>query len=843
MGQSLRQRTWWLLLVLVVILVCVGIDFAVRQFLVMPGFYRLERQEAFQKMGSVVAAIQREAYHVGKLASDWAAWDDTYQFVQDGNEAYIKSNFQWESLSASGIDLIYICDLKGKVIWGGVYDPVSGRHLTLSRFPQKAFKKDDYLLRYYKDHKDPWGILLTEAGPMLITSQPILTSAKTGPSMGTLIMGRFLGKSTIDELEKQTHVQFTIKDMETGKFTDSDRDVLSRLARQRFVYRILNDRKLKVFATVPDIQGKSALLVSALFNRDIVLNGRATASLTSFSFIAAFVVVTFFMVLWFVYFNRETLRREQEISALVKERTRELMESEEQLRTLINATPDIICFKDGEGRWLEANRADLELFHLTDVDYRGKKDSELAEYTPSVFRDAFLYCEETDERAWQKGVLTRSEEYIETPDGGVRVYDVVKVPIFHEDGSRKGLIVFGRDITQEKKLRDKLQKAEKMQAIGLMAGGVAHDLNNILSGIVAYPDLLLLQLSERSPLRRFVKAIQEAGNRASEVVADLLTIARGVAAPRQVGNLNIMVREYLDSPEYLNRLEAYPNVQVKTELDQHLSNIVCSPVHVKKCLMNLINNAMEAMDGPGVITVRTRNQSVSSADAGKGYVDAGEYAVLSVSDTGPGIPEKDLDHIFEPFYTKKIMGKSGTGLGLSIVWNTLHDHGGCVDVVSDSRGTTFTLYFPRTSQTISDEYENVKIEQLLGHGERILVVDDEKYQQILAEELLTSLGYQVDTVGSGQEALDYLRHREVDLVTLDMILGPGMDGRETYEKILSIRPGQKALIVSGYCEDQLVQAVQAMGAGEFVQKPYTLIRIGVAVKKVLSSQGDMPTPH
>ncbi len=136
----------------------------------------------------------------------------------------------------------------------------------------------------------------------------------------------------------------------------------------------------------------------------------------------------------------------------------------------------------------------------------------------------------------------------------------------------------------------------------------------------------------------------------------------------------------------------------------------------------------------------------------------------------------------------------------------------------------------------------MKVEQLQGHGERILVVDDEKYQQILAEELLTSLGYQVHTVGSGEDAVDYLRQREADLVTLDMILGPGMDGRETYEKILSIRPGQKALIVSGYYEDLLVQAAQAMGAGEFVQKPYTLIRIGLAVKKALN-QEDMPTVH
>ncbi len=838
MEQSVRQRTWWLLFVLMVIVLCIGIDFAVRKFLVMPSFYRLERQEASQKMASVVAAIKREAYHVGKLASDWAAWDDTYQFVQDGNKAYIKSNFQWESLISSGIDLVYVCDLTGKVVWGGIFYPPEDKTVTLRRFPKKAFSPNDILLTYYKSHKEPWGILLTEKGPMLITSQPILTSAKTGPPKGTLIMGRFLNKSIIHELEKQTHVMFTLKDIETGKFSPEERSNLAQLAGKRFVYRILNDRQLKVFATIPDIQGKPALLVSALFRRDIVQNGRATATLTSFSFIAAFAVVTFFVILWFVFFKKESQRRQKEITALVEDRTRELRESEEQLRTLINATPDIICFKDGQGRWLEANQADLELFHLTGVDYRGKKDSELAQYTHAVFKEAFLHCEETDERAWQKGVLTRSEESIETPGGIVKIYDVIKVPIFNEDGSRKGLIVFGRDITQEKKLQDKLQKAEKMQAIGLMAGGVAHDLNNILSGIIAYPDLLLLQLPEDSNLRRSVTAIQEAGKRASEVVADLLTIARGVAAPRQAANLNSLIEEYLESPEYLKLLETYSNIQVKIELEPELKNIICSPVHIKKCLMNLVTNAMEAIEGPGMITIVTRNQTVTRSQARKGYVEPGDYAVLAVADTGPGIPEKDLEHIFDPFYTKKVMGKSGTGLGLAIVWNTLHDHGGCVEVASDQKGTVFTLYFPCTTEEVNDEYERVKVERLQGHGEKILVIDDEKHQQKLAEEILTSLGYEVVTVGSGEEALEYLRKQPVDLVTLDMILGSGMDGRQTYERIISIRPGQKALIVSGYCEDQLVKAVQAMGAGEFIRKPYTLIRIGLAVKRALAREED-----
>ncbi len=810
-----------------------GIDFSVRHALVMPGFYKLEKKESFQRVASVVSAIQREAYHIGRLASDWAAWDDTYQFVQDGNEAYIKSNFQWESLNSSGIDLIYICRLDGKVVWGGIYDPILKKNITLKQFPEKSFPKNDFLLHFYQTSKNPWGIVLTEKGPMLITCQPILTSANTGPSHGVLIMGRFLVDAMIKELEKQTKVTFSIKNLKTSNLTSKEKGILSRLATQKYIEEILNNNRLEVFSEVPDIQHKPALLVSALFNRDIVTNGRATATLTSFSFMASFVVMVFFVTIWFVLFKKESLKRQQKISNLVQKRTRELKESEKQLLTLINATPDIICFKDGEGRWLQANQADLDFFHLNGVEYRGKIDSELAGYTHPIFKKAFLQCEDTDEHTWQKGTLTRHEESITTPGGIIRILDVIKVPVFHKDGRRKGLIIFGRDITQEKKLADKLQKAEKMQAIGLMAGGVAHDLNNILSGIIAYPDLILMQLDDESELIEPILAIQEAGKRAADVVADLLTIARGVAAPRQPSNLNTLIRQYLDSPEHAKIQKMYPNIQVKTEFQADLSNIICSPVHITKCLMNLINNAFEAIGSYGLITISTWNQHINGQEAARGHMEEGKYSVVAITDTGPGIPEKDIEHIFDPFYTKKVMGKSGTGLGLAIVWNAMHDHEGSVEVSSSDTGTVFTLFFPCTAEDIAAEEDSMDLEILHGHQETILVVDDEAPQRNLADKLLSSLGYTVHTVCSGEDALQYLRGNKVDLVLLDMILGSGMGGRQTYEKIIEIRPDQKALIVSGYCEDQEVKAIQKSGKVNFVRKPYTLLKIGIVVKQAL----------
>ena len=243
-----------------------------------------------------------------------------------------------------------------------------------------------------------------------------------------------------------------------------------------------------------------------------------------------------------------------------------------------------------------------------------------------------------------------------------KTYHISNSPIFHTNGSVSKLTVF-HDLTEMKKLETKLQRSQKMEAMGLMAGGVAHDLNNILSGIVSYPELLLLELTEDSPMWKPIKTIQESGMRAADVVEDLLTIARGVASGKDVLNLNTLITEYLGSAEHQKLEKIRLLTTFKTELDSELLNIIGSVSHIKKILMNLIINASEAIEGEGTVTVSTRNRYVDEPLKGYEDVRADEYVMLTVSDNGSGISSKDLDSIFEPFYTKKVMGRSGTGLG------------------------------------------------------------------------------------------------------------------------------------------------------------------------------------
>jgi two-component system, cell cycle sensor histidine kinase and response regulator CckA len=263
-------------------------------------------------------------------------------------------------------------------------------------------------------------------------------------------------------------------------------------------------------------------------------------------------------------------------------------------------------------------------------------------------------------------------------------------------------------------------------------------------------------------------------------------------------------------------------------------NIKGSSIHLIKTLMNLISNAAEAMPNGGTLTVETCNRYLDNPVSGYDEVREGDYAVLSVSDTGEGIPVANLKRIFEPFYTKKVMGKSGTGLGLAVVWGTVKDHQGYVNVESEEgKGTTFTLFFPVTREALSLEEIAVSASEYMGKGETILVVDDVAEQRDLATMMLNKLNYQVVSVPSGEEALEYLKKHAVDLLVLDMIMDPGMDGLDTYTGVLAIHPGQKAIIVSGFSETERVSRAQALGAGSYVKKPYVLAKLGLAVKKEL----------
>ena len=368
---------------------------------------------------------------------------------------------------------------------------------------------------------------------------------------------------------------------------------------------------------------------------------------------------------------------------------------------------------------------------------------------------------------------------------------------------RPATLNFLRDITSHKKLEAQLRQAQKMEAIGTLAGSVAHDLNNILSGLVSYPELLLMDIPEDSPLRKPMLTIQESGQKAAAMVQDLLTLARRGVSASEVVNLNPIVRQYLASLEFEKLLFYHPNVKVESALEPDLHNILASPVHLSKIIMNLVSNAAEAMPDGGAISISTQSRYLDKPINGYETINPGEYVSLTVTDTGTGISPAEINKIFEPFYSKKVMGRSGTGLGMTVVWGAVKDHHGYIDVHSAlGRGTTFILYFPVTPQETQESESSLKMQDYKGNGESILVIDDVEEQRKIASKILAKMGYTVKSLASGEEAVHYMKENSADLLVLDMIMDPGIDGLETYKKILKMHPGQKAIIASGYSESE-----------------------------------------
>ncbi|OGR11282.1 MAG: hypothetical protein A2097_03470 [Desulfobacula sp. GWF2_41_7] len=417
-------------------------------------------------------------------------------------------------------------------------------------------------------------------------------------------------------------------------------------------------------------------------------------------------------------------------------------------------------------------------------------------------------------------------------------------------GLNPALLFSARDITEKitatlekNRLQKELEKAKKMEAFGILAGGVAHDLNNVLSGLSSIPDLLLMDLPKDSPLAVQVKLVKESGRKALSIVDELLTLARGSVKIRVPVQFNNLIEDYLNSLEFMELINNYPDVEIVKNYDSGLPLLTASKLHMQKIIMNLISNAVEAVgEKKGRVVLKTGLASFNHQRI-KGYeiIEKGRFLRFTVMDTGHGISGEDMDHIFEPFYSKKILHRSGTGLGLSIVWNVVHDHKGYIHVSSRKGRTFFTIYFPlpdriQKADMKVDASVLFTLSDYSGNNEAILVVEDIPLQQKITSNMLKRIGYKVEAVSSGEEAILYVRTHQIDLVVLDMNLSFGLNGYETYEQLLLIDPKIKAIITSGQEMTGHVEKVKALGAGEFIKKPFSFQTLGLAIKKELKDR-------
>ena len=517
----------------------------------------------------------------------------------------------------------------------------------------------------------------------------------------------------------------------------------------------------------------------------------------------------------------------------------ELITQKELLTTLIDSTPDIICFKDGAGKWLRANKADLELFQLENVDYFGKKDSELAQYS-EFYYDAFMACEESDEIAWKNKGISRGEEVIPKPDGTSKVYDVIKVPLFNEDDSRKGLVVLGRDITElrgsEKErleLERQVQHAQKLESLGILAGGIAHDFNNILTAILGNADLALLNMSKVAPGRKNLEEILTATRRGADLANQMLAYSgKGKFIIEK-----IILSEIVQEMSHLLEVSISKKAVLKYNFSDHSAYIEGDATQIRQVIMNLLTNASDAIgDKSGIISISTGimdcDQSYLKDIYIKERIPTGTYAYIEVADTGSGMDEETKQKLFDPFFTTKFTGR---GLGLSAVLGIVRGHKGAIKIYSElKRGTTIKVLFPVSKMAFENNHDSLKNRYENSLSGTALFVDDEESIRSVTRQMLEQFGMKVFTAGNGVEALKIYKSRpkDIDLVILDLTM-PHKGGEETFRELRQINPDIKVIMSSGYNEQEVTQRFVGKGICGFIQKPFQLDKLLKSLKDIL----------
>ncbi len=423
-------------------------------------------------------------------------------------------------------------------------------------------------------------------------------------------------------------------------------------------------------------------------------------------------------------------------------------------------------------------------------------------------------------REWSGEIVNKRK------DGTLYTENVTISPVVDSAGKIVNYVAAKNDITETKRLRELESRAERLETAGIIAGQVAHDFNNLLAPIAAYPEMIRDELPRIHPAHEYIDQIEEAAKGMAEINQQLLTLGRRGHYNQVVLNLNSIVSQAVKNIPHLT-----DTISVEVDLAPDLMNILGGGSQIHRVLTNLLCNAVDALDEVGHIIVSTENIYADDVFGVFGRIPKGEYVRLTVSDDGCGIPDDVVQKILDPFFTTKTSDKKrGSGLGMSVVDTVVKDHNGYLDLKTQPGiGTSFYIYFPITRlNSDTDETSDIP-----GGTETILVIDDDKIQRDVTTQLLQRLGYIVSSVESGEDAIEFLKHTPQDLIILDMVMPGGIDGAETFEKIVEFNPAQRSVIVSGYSESARVRVAQELGAGSFVRKPLTRRAIATVVRSEL----------
>lgn len=525
----------------------------------------------------------------------------------------------------------------------------------------------------------------------------------------------------------------------------------------------------------------------------------------------------------------------------------ELKMSERRFRHVLENAVDVIFEVDtATGAFEYVSPSCREILGFSPEELRQHGVKELLELVDTQTTDQFLNLE--TQRMHNAEVQFRHAVH------GTRWLSINAIAV-HDPatGRPRSIVGSARDVTdlrrmkeQEREYRQALDRAERMQSLAVLAGGVAHDLNNILMPILTLPDVINEELAESHiippTLTEDLEVIARSGARAACIARDLLSLSRSQFPERRPMRINQAIEAVLQSGTVLELGRTHPDIRIERSLSAQEPLVNGSENHLFQALLNLVVNAIEAMPKGGVLRIATDTYRFNEAHIGHERIEPGEYVRVIVADTGHGISPEAIDRVFEPFRTFRGNRKrSGSGLGLAVVYGVAKGHEGYVDLTSTvDQGTEFRLYFPVCNQPLS-AIEPDEEETAAGGDERLLLVDDESLPREMSARMLRQLGYEVELAENGREAIERIADSEdaspYALVLLDMVMEEDFDGLDTYQTIARIRPRQRCMLISGFSDGDRVHQAQKLGAGGFLQKPFSMQRLARAVRNEIDVPG------
>ena len=520
------------------------------------------------------------------------------------------------------------------------------------------------------------------------------------------------------------------------------------------------------------------------------------------------------------------------LEALDRARQRQALQRHERLlRQIIDANPSLIFVKDWDGRFVLVNQATADVYGTTVESLVGKTD---ADFNSKVEEVAHYLRDDREVMLSGRPKLIAEESVTNPATKETRWFQTIKLPLRMRDDGSSTLLGVATEITERKRLEEQLMQSQKMEAVGQLAGGVAHDFNNILTAIVGYTDLLAAELGGNDRQLEDLEEIRKAARRAAALTRQLLAFSRKQVLEPKIIDLNAIV---LNLDKMLRSLIS-ENIEFKTALAPNLEAARADPNQLEQVIMNLAINARDAMPEGGTLTIETGNAKLDHTYAAKHVsVIPGDYVMLAVTDTGCGMDEQTKTRIFEPFFTTKPAGR-GTGLGLSTVYGIVKQSGGNIWLYSEpGKGTTFKVYLPAIEAVPEDIGKAAPVGTGQRGGGTVLVVEDDEQLRRLTHRALAGRGYTVLEADRGSVALDIARRHKgrIDLLLTDVVM-PDMNGRKLADTLRADRPGLRVLFMSGYPDGAIANHGMLEKGVNYLPKPFTTEAVARKVREVL----DMP---